>query len=419
MELEGLRGMAAIIVAGYHFILAFYAFSVFGPGNLLSPVQHMRFEDNLYGSPISVFMSGTFAVAIFFVLSGFVLSIGFFQTGRTEIIKSLASKRYLRLMLPALASVLLSYLFIKLGLSHTAEAAQITRSGWLAGMWHFSPHLFQAIHEAAISIFLTSGSPYNHVLWTMKNEFIGSFIVFGFALLFAKSNYRWILYIILILLTYRTWYLGFIIGVMLADLHALGYVQQKVRGFGVIVLGSFGLFLGGYPFASVQHTVYQYFPTFTHGINYQAFYATMGAAIVVLCVLITSQAARILSKKYISLIGKYTFSLYLVHSLVLFSFTSALFVYLSRSLNYNIAVLFSVIPSIPLVWVLTVLFEKYIDAPSIKFAKLWGSIYEGKIPLGVHERVLLIRQITSSKWMAVRDNDGVRPGSIGETEMQE
>src|SRR4051812_4008381 len=101
-ELEGLRGVAAIMVVLYHFLLAFYSLAFLGIGNGYEVAQHMRLEDNLYGNPIMAFLSGSFAVAIFFVLSGFVLSIGFFATKKHEILQKLAAKRYLRLMLPAL-----------------------------------------------------------------------------------------------------------------------------------------------------------------------------------------------------------------------------------------------------------------------------------------------------------------------------
>ena len=77
MELEGFRGIAATIVVLYHFILAFYPALSWGPD---ARAEHTPFEDDIFGTPLSIFYAGTFAVAIFFVLSGFVLSIGYFQT---------------------------------------------------------------------------------------------------------------------------------------------------------------------------------------------------------------------------------------------------------------------------------------------------------------------------------------------------
>lgn len=65
-ELEGLRGAAAIAVALYHNILAFYPVIFLGFYSVFPVTQHVWFEDNLHGSPFSALLSGTFAVAIFF-----------------------------------------------------------------------------------------------------------------------------------------------------------------------------------------------------------------------------------------------------------------------------------------------------------------------------------------------------------------
>jgi len=87
MELEGLRVIAAIVVVLYHAALIFYPGYFYGVGTPWAPVQNMFLEDNLYQNPLSGLLSGTFAVGIFFVLSGFVLSIGFFQKKDINIIK--------------------------------------------------------------------------------------------------------------------------------------------------------------------------------------------------------------------------------------------------------------------------------------------------------------------------------------------
>lgn len=68
LALEGLRGVAAIVVVIFHALLIFYEYMIFGPS--ATSVQHMPLEDNLFASPLRIFFAGTFAVAIFFVLSG-------------------------------------------------------------------------------------------------------------------------------------------------------------------------------------------------------------------------------------------------------------------------------------------------------------------------------------------------------------
>jgi peptidoglycan/LPS O-acetylase OafA/YrhL len=326
------------------------------------------------------FLSGSFAVAIFFVLSGFVLSIKFFHLKDQTIIKSMAAKRYIRLMLPALASVLLCYVLIKLGFSHTDIAASVTHSSWLMVQWNFAPHLLDAIRSAMWGIFISSQTPYNNVLWTMTTEFFGSFLVFGFALLFAHSKYRWIVYLLLIIVTINTWYIAFVIGMLFADLHSKGYLQQRKRGLKIVLpLLAVGLFFGGFPIGTPAGPIYSVLviPNVI-GINYLSMYTILGASIVVASVLCVEQIARVLRHKRISVLGKYTFSLYLVHIPILFTFTTGIFVYFNAFIGYNKSVVLSLIVSVPVVWVVAWLFERYIDAPSIYFARYCAQIYEGK-----------------------------------------
>ena len=66
MELEALRGVAAVIVLFHHFLL------------VVAPRLHGRnFPDDLIAlvrTPLFALVNGSAAVAIFFVLSGFVLT---------------------------------------------------------------------------------------------------------------------------------------------------------------------------------------------------------------------------------------------------------------------------------------------------------------------------------------------------------
>jgi len=69
-EFDGLRGVAAIVVVVSHIVAAFMPVLYFGPegGTVLS------WQGFFAMSPFFVMVSGSFAVFVFFVLSGFVIA---------------------------------------------------------------------------------------------------------------------------------------------------------------------------------------------------------------------------------------------------------------------------------------------------------------------------------------------------------
>lgn len=391
-ELEGLRGIAAIVVAVYHALLIFYVVAFLGTQT--GSAQNMGLEDNLYGNPIMVFLSGTFAVAIFFVLSGFVLSIGFFQTQKMEILKKLATKRYLRLMLPALASILLCFVILALGASRLHEVAAITRTEWLAQIWTFSPDFFKAIKSGVYDIFIYSGNSYNSVLWTMMYEFLGSFLVFGFLALFGKLKYRWVLYIFLAFATFNSWFFAFVAGMVIADLYAAGRLKTKKYNWRLVApLAVVVLFLGGYPYASAKGTVYEYLTIAGLDVDWKILYLTVASVGVVAIILLVEQAGALFRRPILSKVGKYTFALYLIHLPVLYTFGMVAFLLFNQTLGlgYNWSALLAIIASIPVVAGATFLFERYVDSPSVHL-----SSYVTNILLGYKEPPKVTRKLKAA-----------------------
>src|SRR5687767_11167726 len=103
--LDGVRGVAAIIVVLHHFGIAF-----FPAINFLDPEKiHLgngQLELTIAKTPLNIFFNGGFAVSVFFVLSGFVLSYKFHLSGSRQLLTTYAAKRYFRLLLPVAASII-------------------------------------------------------------------------------------------------------------------------------------------------------------------------------------------------------------------------------------------------------------------------------------------------------------------------
>lgn len=98
--IDGLKGTGALIVYLCHFAYAFYfALYSLNPAN-----SHTagNVEVAIGKTPLNILYNGNFAVQLFFVASGFVLCIRYFQDyDRKRLVKS-AAKRYFRLAGPIL-----------------------------------------------------------------------------------------------------------------------------------------------------------------------------------------------------------------------------------------------------------------------------------------------------------------------------
>jgi peptidoglycan/LPS O-acetylase OafA/YrhL len=87
--LDGLRGWAAVVVLLHH---------VFIDG---LPANALMADRSLWAKVF--FLNGTLAVSVFFVISGFSLSIRYLETGNGSALGRIAAGRYLRLALPIFA----------------------------------------------------------------------------------------------------------------------------------------------------------------------------------------------------------------------------------------------------------------------------------------------------------------------------
>jgi peptidoglycan/LPS O-acetylase OafA/YrhL len=106
--LDGLRGLAALTVVFLHYVTAFYP--AFVTANYSQIHTKSGIELFIAKSPLDIFYAGNFAVCIFFVLSGYVLSMKYFQFKNQNILIKSAIKRYFRLVIPVFASVSIAFI---------------------------------------------------------------------------------------------------------------------------------------------------------------------------------------------------------------------------------------------------------------------------------------------------------------------
>jgi peptidoglycan/LPS O-acetylase OafA/YrhL len=358
IPLEALRGIAAIVVVLNHSILAFLP-QYYGSGPL--PAGGPQ---SLQGTLQYVFINGAGAVCLFFVLSGYVLTRRFCLTGETRILMKGVVKRWPRLMGPVLATVMLSYSLFYFHLYYFQPAGVKSASDWLSlfGDSFFrmlepplttaAIHFRGALEQGLYFVFFRGDYLYDSSLWTMRPEFAGSLIAFGAApfLLEARksSSYLTIGFaaVLVALLHFADPNLeAFPIGVAMAVLLPRGGALPHVLAWPMLLAA---LYLLGYPGHAVG--VYAAFGW----LEAQGMKGTepmvLGAALMIGAVECFPPARRVISGRFAALLGEFSFPIYLVHVLVIFSAGSAIYLRYGTMPAFAAVFLLTPVAALPLVW---------------------------------------------------------------------
>lgn len=368
--LDGLRGLAAFVVVFHHFIYAFYPALFLG-----SNVQtHLKAGEEAFasGSFLNLFYNGNFAVCIFYVMSGFVLSYKFFLMKDREIIKESVVKRYVRLVVPVAFSVLCAYVLMRLSLFYNRQAAEVSGSYWIGEFWRFSPDFFGALKQIFYGAFFESSFNYNVTLWSIAYEFAGSFLVFGFLAVFGKMKLRWIAYVAAIAFFFQTYYLAFILGLLLSDIVAhrtvivSAFDKTKFIRTAMLLLG---LFLGSYPSGrGVDGTIYAFMEK-SYLANSAVFYHILGAFLLMIVLLDSRRMQKLFSFKYLLFLGEISFAMYILHFIILGSFSSFIFIILQPHVPYVVDFLISFLLSVGVIFLISYWVYEYVDKRAVRLSK--------------------------------------------------
>jgi peptidoglycan/LPS O-acetylase OafA/YrhL len=310
--LDGLRGIAAFVVIVSHLIAGFFPALYFGaqgrPGAELMGA--------IATSPLFVAYSGTFAVYIFFVLSGFVIAASAARTACR--LPVLVAARYLRLAVPVGASVFFAFALVNIFPGAPQRAAAVVGNWWLDLIYRpFNLTFGFALREAFVKVYWTGVSYYNNVLWTMRIELAGSVAIYLFYRLIPKGVRvpALVLAGLLACFATRAWpsdLLGFFFGALIYEARARGKLfRAPLLGAGLVVVG---MYLGGLPFAPGDGTFYQALFAFVDRLS-PAFgtVRVLGAAALILGIFLWEGSRLLLDSPPAQFLGRISFALYLVH----------------------------------------------------------------------------------------------------------
>lgn len=157
--LDGLRGWGAVIVLLYH------VFTDSLPA------------DTNFAEKLKLFLpfNGVMAVFVFFVVSGFSLSVRYLADGDIRRWLKIAAGRYLRLAIPIFAACLLVHIVMVCGLVDPPGERLVN----FRRFFNFDPTVGHLLNFSLFDVFFhySSLDTYIGPLWTMSPELFGSFIV--------------------------------------------------------------------------------------------------------------------------------------------------------------------------------------------------------------------------------------------------
>ncbi len=352
--LDGLRGIAALVVVCFHFAAAFL------PSLIPDQTDHPCWVAD---TPIGILFNGPFSVSIFFVLSGFVIAQA--AAKRRDPIYMNIPLRYLRLALPATASVVFAWCLLTLMPTASLRLSAVIPHPWLN--WTHQqqiPNLVPALYDGFISIFIFGGSQFNNVLWTMKIEAIGSMAIYA---LYGLSHGR-ARAVITVLIGFATLlkpvYFGFVLGMLMSNLWSAG----KLRGSSPLLAFSVGVLLGAPGRGFAERLGLPHMPDqLTLGAS-NGLFPPVAAALIVYAVLNCPVLDKVLSSRIPQYLGRVSFPLYLVHVPLLYTVFASLYVLIQPESSAGILCLFAAFLLTSLI--LASAGEVWIDGPVLNYIRL-------------------------------------------------
>jgi peptidoglycan/LPS O-acetylase OafA/YrhL len=293
--LDGLRGWAALSVIVFHL-----TWEMFGG---IFPI---------YRNPwLSIFGNGAFAVAVFFAISGYVLTIGRWGRIDNPPLPLTLVRRYLRLEIPIIAAVAITYVLMSLNLTPTAQAAVIDKSPqWMGTFADFTPDPLHALWYSAVRVFWRVRTEnYVPFLWTMAVEFWGSLVV----LTLSQWTPRWgISYLVLLAAAVLSYFyfpqaIPFPLGALVALGQRDGWLIAKAPGRAESLIATAGFLIVLVAAGQSQVLFRWQVPDLICGF------------LLFVCVMRSLPVRALLSTRLSQMLGRLSFPLYLVQYPVIIS----------------------------------------------------------------------------------------------------
>ena len=323
IALDGLRGVAALVVMFHHIYLVAVPFLRRAGGSAPGSPYWWVSE-----TPLKILTAGTEAVLVFFVLSGLVVALPALSTARFSW-SGFLSGRIARIYLPVWASLLLGTVLVWL---IPRNRLAVSNGSWVADRNATSTTVLDALRQGSLT---TASYDINNVLWSLRWEMAFSVLLPLFVAVAVLVRRCWTLIVVtagaalivsfLGLLTHidalrylPIFLLGTLMAVRLEDIRrwAERSIQRRWEHIGTIslVVGSAVLLLAHWLF----QTIVPWGTVMGSALTQLAVPGAVGLVVAAVGVPLLRRAFESRSSQWL---GRISFSLYLVHVPILVTLT--------------------------------------------------------------------------------------------------
>jgi peptidoglycan/LPS O-acetylase OafA/YrhL len=316
---------------------------------LLLPVHLSGLQRAITYTPLHLLWAGQEWVIVFFVLSGFVLSLAASDGQRFDG-AAYYPHRFVRLYVPVWGALVVATV-AHLAVSHSPIDGA---TPWLNGH-DTALGLGRAGHDATL-IFGAGDGSFTTVLWSLQWEVLFSILLPLYLLIAARVNLIVVaaMSLIAILLggihnDYAHYLPTFMLGTVVAY-GRTGIVRAVSERRAWILLG-----------ASLCCLSANWWMPSGFGQNVGIALVAMGATGVVICGIVADQFRRLLNTRFFQLVGARSFSLYLVHE--------PLIVAVAFALGGRAGLPLLLLAALPLIVAVTEMFYRLVELPSHRLAR--------------------------------------------------
>jgi peptidoglycan/LPS O-acetylase OafA/YrhL len=422
--LDGLRGFSALLVYLQHHVI--WSHPAFKGHFILE--NAFGWHGNYYFATLPVirifFTGGNSAVAIFYLISGYVLSVTALNAIHSleparlaDYLGSALFRRWARLFLPVLATTFVWMTsWHLLGIKSNNSIAKKPAATYTVELWEF----YRSFKSYSFIFSEFFWNEYNDHLWSIPLEFRGSVFVWITLLSFARSPPHIRLCLDVGLIFYLTcivdgWYCAcFMVGLLLCELDMLAektrlpglFSRLKTRSWMYWVMMLIAMYLAGV--TSIQHYAdpkadleelrttspgWYYLSFLVPGAfsDYRWFYRIISGTLIMIAVPRIPLLKRFFESRFCQYLGKVSYALYLVHGPVLWSLGDRIYAAVGRTeerhltdipkwmdlfplpgwgpLGLEVNYLIPQLILLPLtLWIASIV-TKTVDDPSVKLAK--------------------------------------------------